>query len=181
MGLLKDSVELALSGWRSIRERRLLSLFQATVGLTRGWTVAERHSPFSVVEVYGEQGYLQRRNEARKQRQKAWVEQYKLSPSFDAENPEGDFVDIEEPQESEARERFLALGRTYYEANVQSNAFEDLLWSGIHIKLVSGELVARGFREPFSYDAPYFTIPRHHWRVLRLQRMTERAEGEGVA
>jgi hypothetical protein len=69
----------------------------------------------------------------------------------------------------------------YYTANIQSEAFEDLLWVGIHIKLVSGELVARGFREPFSHDAPYFTIPRHHWRVLQLERGSERAGGGGVA
>jgi hypothetical protein len=38
----------------------------------------------------------------------------------------------------------------------------------IHAELIRGELIARGFRVPFSPGAPYLTISRQEWRVLNL-------------
>jgi hypothetical protein len=181
MGLLKDSVDLALSTWRSINKRWLLSLFQSTVARARGWTVAEWHSPYSVVEVFGDRDLLKRRSEAWERRKNAWVEQQKLSPSFNADDPDGPFMTLEEPQGPKARERFLALDRMYEEANTDGEAFDGLLRAGIHIRLLSGELIARGFREPFTHGAPYLTISRHEWHIIRLEEGSTRAVGNGVA
>jgi hypothetical protein len=53
----------------------------------------------------------------------------------------------------------------------------------LHFQLVEGHLVARGFREPFAHGAPYLTISRHEWRIVKLDDPigSDRASGGGIS
>jgi hypothetical protein len=56
----------------------------------------------------------------------------------------------------------------------------DILLEDLQEKLLCGELIARGFREPFLHGAPYLTISRLEWHVLEV-KLPDRASGGGVS
>jgi hypothetical protein len=66
--------------------------------------------------------------------------------------------------------------------SVQARAdnLRKLVTENIKDQLVRGELIARGFREPFSHGASYLTISRHEWRIIKLEP-PDRAAGGGVS
>ena len=61
----------------------------------------------------------------------------------------------------------------------RADSLHKLVTENIEGRLVSGELIARGFREPFSHGAPYHTISQHEWRVLKLE-LPDHAVGGGI-
>jgi hypothetical protein len=83
----------------------------------------------------------------------------------------------ETPEELEAREQF------HQQDEVESRrmaAVDQWINEDLNRRLATGELVARGFREPFSHGAPYLTISRHEWKIIRLEP-PDRAQGGGVS
>jgi hypothetical protein len=126
---------------------------------------------------FGDPDLLQRRREAEERREKARAERDKLSPSRN--HPDLPFVEPEEPEEQEARERFIAFHKQYQDAKLTADAFTSLIIADLHGQLVRGELIARGFRKPFAQGAPDLTISRHEWHVIRLEELTG-ASGDGV-
>jgi hypothetical protein len=178
MGFLKDGAELLLSAWRAVRERSTLAVFQSSIARARGWTVDEWYYPFSAVAEFGDPHWLQRLREAEQRREKARAERDKLSPSYHSdfpsfgEEPEG-------PEEPEARERFLAFDEQYKEAKLTADAATSVIMGDLLNQLIRGELIAQGFREPFAQGAPYLTISRHEWHVIRLEKLNG-ASGGGV-
>jgi hypothetical protein len=55
------------------------------------------------------------------------------------------------------------------------------LWKSYRDSLHGGELIARGFAEPSSHGAPYLTISRHEWQILKLDPQGDQAaRGGGV-
>jgi hypothetical protein len=178
MGLLKDGAELLLNAWRAVRERSTFAVFQSSIARAKGWTVDEWYSPFSAVTALGDPDWLQRLREAEQRREKARAERDKLSPNYHygfplfGEEPE-------EPEEPETRERFLALDEQYKEAKLTADAATSVIMADLQNQLIRGELIARGFREPFAQGAPYLTISRHEWHVIRLEEFYG-ASGGGV-
>jgi hypothetical protein len=63
----------------------------------------------------------------------------------------------------------------------QAEGYERLIREDLNERLVRGELIARGFREPFSHGAPYLTISRHEWLIIKLVPLDDRAQGGGVS
>jgi hypothetical protein len=55
------------------------------------------------------------------------------------------------------------------EATERDEYLRERLLEDLRDRLTSGELIARGFREPLSQSAPYLTISRHEWRVIWLE------------
>jgi hypothetical protein len=82
----------------------------------------------------------------------------------------------ETPEKTEARK----LLKRYEDVKRKVEAFTNLIYKDLDEQLVRGELIARGFREPFSHGAPYLTISRHEWRIIKLGP-PDRAEGGGVS
>ena len=83
----------------------------------------------------------------------------------------------ETPEELEAREQF------HQQDEVESRrmaAVDQWINEDLNRRLAAGELIARGFREPFSHGAPYLTISRHEWKIIRLEP-PDRAQGGGVS
>jgi hypothetical protein len=172
MGLLKDSIELGVDAWRNISKRWLLSLFQSTLAGARGWTVAEWRSPDEAMSEFGEADLLRCLNEALDRADEARAERDKLAARKS---------DLDKLQQ-EDRVRFRAFNQQYEAATSEANSCNSLLKGGLQGQLVRGELVARGFREPFTYDTPYLTISRHQWRIISIpDDWSDRAEGAGVA
>jgi hypothetical protein len=54
----------------------------------------------------------------------------------------------------------------------------DELRADIHDKLLSGNLIARGFRRPHALGSPEVVIPAPEWRILFLQNVTSEASGK---
>ena len=72
------------------------------------------------------------------------------------------------------------------EVTERSKHLRERLLRDLRARLTSGELIARGFREPISQTTPYLTISRHEWRVILLESPGEtdtsgRAAGAGIA
>jgi hypothetical protein len=69
----------------------------------------------------------------------------------------------------------------YEEAYRHATTLQLRIETDLNDQLVSGKLIARGFREPFTPGARYLTISRHEWRVLKLDAWSDRVEGGGVS
>jgi hypothetical protein len=123
----------------------------------RGWTVDKWYDPVSAVRAFGYQDEVQDFTEAERQRDYAL-----LAP------------DYPEPTDEE-KER----NRQYDEARWMVDHYTDVICRALNTQLIRGELIARGFREPFTHGAPYLTISRHEWRVLEV-KLPDRAEGAGI-
>jgi hypothetical protein len=65
-------------------------------------------------------------------------------------------------------------------ASARVQALRKLLREDLEGQLVSGDLIARGFREPFSHGAPYLVISRNEWRIIKLEQ-PDRAAGGGIS
>jgi hypothetical protein len=66
---------------------------------------------------------------------------------------------LEEPQEPEARERFLALDRMYEEANTDGEAFDGLLRAGNISDFSAENLSLEGFGSPLLMALPISPYP----------------------
>jgi hypothetical protein len=69
----------------------------------------------------------------------------------------------------------------YEEAHRHARMLQLHIETDLNDQLVSGKLIARGFREPFTPGGRYLTISRHEWRVLKLDAWSDRVEGGGVS
>jgi hypothetical protein len=177
--LLKD-----IWSWLTgLRGRRLLpALFQSTVASTKGWTVDHWHHPVEAFLKFGDQDWLRDRKEAEKERDKAEAERRKgvtigdrrISPYWSLGVPQT-------PEEAEARKCFSSLEQRYTDAQRKVDFLAKMINEDLTEQLARGELMARGFRAPFSHGAPYLTISRHEWRIIKLDAPTDRAEGGGVS
>jgi hypothetical protein len=118
----------------------------------KGWTVGDWYPPALAAEKFGDQDRLQHRKNAQQQLEKVWAERDEL------------WDDV------------LDFNKRYEDAQGTVDLFTDLICEDLRQRLARGELIARGFREPFAPGAPYLTISRHEWRIIKLD-LPDRAEG----
>jgi len=124
------------------------------------WTVDQWYHPTAAIDQFGDQDLVARRDEAHREANRLWKEV-----------PSG--VGITPEEYTSARHRAD-------HASQRVGALGALLQEGLKARLVNGELIARGFREPFSHGAPYLTISRHEWRIIKLEP-PDRAAGGSVS
>jgi hypothetical protein len=171
--LLKDVRNWGLT---RLRGRRL------TVAGARGWTVDQWYHPAEAVKEFGDQNLLQLREEAEQRRDEALAERGEGITIGDRPIPPYRSPEVPEtPEEAEARKRFSALDQQYDDTRRKVDALTYLIREDLIARLTRGELIARGFREPFSHGAPYLTISRHEWRVIGLQLADRAGDGGGVS
>jgi hypothetical protein len=120
-----------------------------------GWTVGRWYHPYDATEKFGDQDRLRYYKEAQLGMEKAFFECCK---------------------DAKSDEKY----KQYKDAKLQVEGFDDLIREDLNELLARGELIARGFREPFSHGAPYLTISRHEWLIIELVPL-DRAEGGGVS
>jgi hypothetical protein len=154
--LLKDIWSWGLSRFRGRR-------FQLWA---RGWTVDDWYDPYDAAEKFGNQGLLRARQKSAQQRDKVAAEWGKVLEAMP-----------QTPKELEAREQF---DQQHEVESRRIAACDRLINEGLNGRLATGELIARGFREPFSHGAPYLTISRHEWKIIKLEP-PDRAQGGGVS
>jgi hypothetical protein len=80
----------------------------------------------------------------------------------------------------EAPEHVRKLYKQYLDTKPQVEAYNNLIREDLNERLARGELIAKGFQEPFSHGAPYLTIARHEWLILKLV-WPDRAQGGGAS
>jgi hypothetical protein len=119
----------------------------------RGWTVGRWYHPYEAYEKFGDQDWLRYYNQ---EQEKAFVEFGK----------------------DHGREYLPHAISREYEDKIRQ--YDHLIREDLHERLARGELIARGFREPFSHGAPYLTISRHEWLIIKWVE-PDRAEGGGVS
>jgi hypothetical protein len=145
------------------------------------WTVDQWYRPYDAIQRFGDQGWVQRRNEARNEQSRLAAALHEHRCKF-GEGWAPDVADT--PAVAEAKERERALHEQWEAANSEFDHFDYLLSEDLHDRLLSGELIARGFNEPFAHGAPYLTISRHEWLIINLQDQPitpVRAEGNGIS
>jgi hypothetical protein len=74
----------------------------------------------------------------------------------------------------------LQEDKQYLLTKAQVERYGNLIREDLNEQLARGELIAKGFREPFSHGAPYTTISRHEWLVIKLVP-PDHAQGGGVS
>jgi hypothetical protein len=121
----------------------------------RGWTVGHWYHPYDAAQKFGDQEYFRFYNEAQQEDTKAYIEWC------------GNTGDD-------------ALYKQWKDAKGKTEGYDNLIREDLDERLARGELIARGFREPFSHGAPYLTISRHEWLIIKLVS-PDRAEGGGVS
>jgi hypothetical protein len=130
----------------------------------RGWTVDDWYDPYDAAKKFGNQGLLQARQKSAQQRDKVADEWSKV---LEPQTPEELEAEEQCRQQHEVESRRIA-------------ACDERINEDLNRRLAAGELIARGFREPFSHGAPYLTISRHEWKIIRLEP-PDRAQGGGVS
>jgi len=139
------------------------------------WTVEQWYREYAAIGKFGDQDLVQRRDEAWKK----WAATLDLVEHSRKVGEDLALDVAEAPDVTEAKEE---LDRVRHEQGERYDRFHWLLSEDLHDRLLSGELLARGFREPFSHAAPYLTISRHEWRIIKItDEFLDRAEGGGVA
>jgi hypothetical protein len=138
-----------------LRGRRL-----PRVGVFRHWTVDQWYHPDAAAREFGDQDWLRQRDEAYLEGNKVWGAWAR-----------GITTD---------QKLFENAKQKAKDASQEADVYDNLILEDLNDRLVLGELKARGFREPFSHGAPYLTISRHEWRVLKLE-WPNRATGGGVS
>jgi hypothetical protein len=118
----------------------------------RRWTVDQWYQPEWAVDEFVDPDWLRQRAEAYRECTKAWDTWANGSTRDEA---------------------------LYEEAKRKLDSWDGLIREALNNQLVRGELVARGFREPFSHGASYLTISRHEWRIIKVE-WPDRATGGGV-
>ena len=146
------SYSLLKDFWSLLRERRL-----PHAEVFRQLTVDEWHHPSVAIRAFADPELLRGREIA--DQEAARIER----PSGAGMSPEG---------YRSARARAESV-------QARADNLHKLVTENIEGQLVSGELIARGFREPFSHGAPYHTISQHEWRVLKLE-LPDHAVGGGI-
>jgi hypothetical protein len=160
-GLLKDGVELLLSAWRAVRERSVVSISQSIAGSAKAWTVKEWHHPYAAVREFGDRRWLQLREEGSKECGELLAEVQRAPPET-------------------RKETYPKYEGQLDEMKREGDAYTSILLEDLQEKLLRGQLIARGFGEPFLHGAPYLTISRHEWRIIELE-LPARAQGGGVS
>jgi hypothetical protein len=127
-----------------------------------GWTVDQWYHPALAAEKFGNRDLLQHLEDAKVAVEREWAKYRE-----DWQDPEKDL-----------RETVRAFNA---DAEREVDRVTDLLYGDLRQRLIRGELIARGFREPFSDGPPYRAIPCHEWRIIELVEPRDRAEGGGVA
>src|SRR5215469_15554087 len=140
----------------SLRGINPCALYQSSMARGKGWTVDRWYTPSEAVEKFGDQDYLRRLKEFNEEQDKAWNAWF-----------------------NDGAPLLVTMGQ-YDEAKLTIEALVNLINEDLNDQLVSGELIARGFREPFSPGGAYLTISRHEWRVVKFQA-SDRMEGGGVS
>jgi hypothetical protein len=135
----------------------------------KGWTVDRWYHPYEAIEKFLDEDTLWIFKEAQQSESKAlseWAKSSRISNT---------------PEVTEAKEHERALYKQYEDARLlASGLMDNLIPEDLKELLARGDLIARGFREPFSHGAPYLTISRQEWRIMKLV-WPDRAEGGGVS
>jgi hypothetical protein len=126
----------------------------------RRWTVDQWYEPFAAIREFADQDLLGRSDNADEEHRR-----------LGDELPSGAGMTAEEYKN--ARDQADR-------ASVRVRALRALLQEDLERQLVSGDLIARGFREPFTHGAPYLTISRNEWRIIKLEPPSH-ATGGGVS
>lgn len=95
----------------------------------RRWTVDKWYHPAVAIREFGDQDLLERSDEAHKEHSRLWKEL-----------PSGAYMTPEE---------YTSARHRADDASTRIQALDALLRENLQARLVSGELIARGFREPF--------------------------------
>jgi hypothetical protein len=164
--------------WSWLRVRSARGVSQSIVAHGKRWTVGHWYNPDEAIFEFGSQGALQSLREARTERDKAWNERDLFHIDDKRVVTFNPVATEETPEVREAKTR--ALCKRYDDAELAVDAFLNLIYQDLNDQLLRGELIARGFREPFSHGVPYRTISRHEWRILKLEP-PDRATGGGVS
>jgi hypothetical protein len=121
----------------------------------RGWTVEQWYTFVEAIYEFVDQEWVRQHNEAYEKINKAFGE-------FD--------TNMTDQKQYEYARRL----------QVDADAYDNLIFEELHERLARGELIARGFREPLSHGAPYLTISRHEWRIIKFE-LPNRAVGGGIS
>jgi hypothetical protein len=152
--LLKDVGRLSLGRLRS----RSLPRAEAF----RRWTVDQWYPPSTAIREFADQDLARRSDKA---------------------NQEADLLRDEAMGMTweQYPEAYKAASAEANDATIRADALYELLKGDLEYQLLNGDLIARGFAEPHSHRAPYLTICRHEWRVIKLEPPENRAAGGGVS
>jgi hypothetical protein len=138
--------------------------------MLRGRTVGHWYDPVTALEQFGDQEWVRRSKEARQREDAAYAELLSLNAQTRSRTvvPTSPLTAEETPEEAEAREHIRRLQQRKHDAYQEARTLTDLLMEDLQEQLARGELIARGFTEPSSPGAPYLTISRHEWQILKL-------------
>jgi hypothetical protein len=126
----------------------------------RRWTVDQWYVPWTALYLFLDQDLMEESKAAAEEANRMW----EALPSGAGMTPE----------------EYRSAKAQADKALVRANTLRALAWEELQKRLANGELMARGFREPLSHGAPYLTISRHEWRVIKLEP-PDRAAGGGIA
>jgi hypothetical protein len=155
----KDVWRAASSRWRGRNVLRAEAF--------RRWTVDQLCEPIEAIRAFADQDLVEQSDEAHQEADGLWMQ-----------------LPLDDRLMSEEYRSARTLAE---DANTRAKALGAVLRENLEAQLVSGELIARGFREPFSHGAPYLTISRQEWRIIKLDpsnpggTYVAAAAGSGVA
>jgi hypothetical protein len=152
--LLKDLGRLSLGRLRG----RSLPRAEAF----RRWTVDQWYPASTAIREFADQDLVRRSDKANQEANQLWEEA--LGITWEA-----------------YPEAYKASRAQANDATIRADALYELLREGLECQLLNGDLIARGFAEPYVHRAPYLTISRHAWRVIKLEAPETRAAGGGIS
>jgi hypothetical protein len=147
----------------------------------RRWTVDQWCVPWTALYLFADQDLVEESKAAAEDANRMWEEanrMWEVLPSGAGMTPEeyGSAKALADKAKALA-DKAKALAD---KALVRADTLRALAWEELEKQLANGEPIARGFREPLSHGAPYLTISRHEWMVIKLEP-PDRAAGGGIA
>jgi hypothetical protein len=126
----------------------------------KGWTVDRWYDQSQAYEKFGDQDWLRYYKQEQEKASVEWGKAPRRAEDYYSPHP--------------------TISTIYRQCEDKMAQYDFLIREDLHERLARGELIARGFREPFSHGAPYLTISRHEWLIIKLV-YPDRAEGGGVS